>query len=60
MPYKCKGICDTFEPKAPFLHKYPLGFKRCSTCMGFFKIFELRCPCCSTKLRTKSRYRGIK
>ena len=54
--YKCKGICENVDVTVPFVHKYQKGFKRCGICIKYLRIFDVRCPCCSAKLRTKARY----
>jgi len=52
----CKGICvDYLCPKIPNGQKYLFGCKRCTYCELFMSINEIRCPCCSTVLRTKPR-----
>jgi len=52
----CKGICDDFKgEKIVNGLKYEYGQKRCSLCGIFMTIQGIRCPCCSTILRTKSR-----
>ena len=52
----CKGVCDDFRGRrianGP---KYEFGQKRCSLCGIFMAVHGIRCPCCSTILRTKSR-----
>ncbi len=35
--------------------KYSTVYKRCTNCSLFVKTVEIRCPCCSVKLRTKPR-----
>ncbi len=52
----CRGVCiDYKSPKTPNGQKYLLGHKRCSFCDLFMSVNEVRCPCCSTILRTKPR-----
>ena len=52
----CKGFCDDFKSKKIANgSKYQLGQKRCSLCSVFMTVQGFRCPCCSTRLRTKSR-----
>jgi len=56
MGTSCKGICIQFKgEKAPNGVKYSLGHKRCSYCQLFMQTNTIRCPCCSTILRTKPR-----
>ena len=33
---------------------YRDGIKFCKTCDTFMKIYEYRCPCCKSNLRSKS------
>jgi len=35
--------------------KYSSGVKRCTECQVFMDVDSTRCPCCNTKLRTRSR-----
>lgn len=62
MAPRCNGLCDR-EPKRP-RGPYINGYKRCSICAKFIKNRdELRCYCCSTKLRTgayKAKSKKIK
>ncbi len=54
----CSGICK--EHKAPKLLsylRYGAGQKRCTLCDCYFVTDKMRCMCCSTKLRNKSRSR---
>ncbi|PJC49813.1 MAG: hypothetical protein CO032_08035 [Nitrosopumilales archaeon CG_4_9_14_0_2_um_filter_34_16] len=58
MTFCCKGLCDTLEIDiVPTGLRYKFGHKRCSTCSIFVKTTNLGCPCCGTRLRTKSRSR---
>ena len=58
MVQSCKGICVSFKG-IPMINskRYESGQKRCSYCELFLKTPEIRCPCCKTILRTKSRSR---
>ena len=52
----CKGVCIHYKHTS--LHnglKYSAGIKRCTYCQIFMVTDGNRCPCCSTKLRTRSR-----
>ncbi len=52
----CKGICIRYAgEKISDGLKYSSGYKRCTYCSLFVKTIEIRCPCCSAKLRTKPR-----
>ena len=56
MAASCRGLCDRIQSKSfGNNHKYENGYKRCSFCNIFMKFNGLRCPCCTLKLRTKSR-----
>ena len=52
MPPKCIGLCD--REKGRKRNPYSNGFKRCTTCVKFIETDELRCYCCSIKLRKYS------
>jgi hypothetical protein len=56
----CKGICIKYiaQKPPPTIRRYTAGQKRCQICAIFIKWDRLRCPCCGTILRTKSRGRG--
>ncbi|QLH10772.1 hypothetical protein DSQ20_04270 [Nitrosarchaeum sp. AC2] len=55
MTYRCNGIC-VLHKVIPFsTRKYENGQKRCSFCSIFIKTQNLRCICCHSLLRTKSR-----
>ena len=49
MAPRCTGLCD--NEKSHTKHPYTNGYRRCSTCIKFIKTEQLRCFCCSTKLR---------
>ena len=61
----CFGECLKYKTGKPFYYKgkkkiylyarYANGQKRCVICDVFMIINSNRCPCCHTKLRTKSR-----
>ncbi len=56
MGFVCKGFCDDFKgEKIPNGSKYGYGQKRCSLCGIFMTVDGVRCPCCSSLLRTKAR-----
>jgi len=58
MTFCCKGVCDTLETDVVATSlRYTSGQKRCSTCSIFIQTTALGCPCCGTRLRTKSRHR---
>lgn len=49
----CRGLCDLKHETAPLSRvSYRNGFKFCTTCRLTIKWDGVRCPCCSTKLRT--------
>lgn len=54
----CKGICqfhriEIHQPK----DKYKKGQKRCTYCGIFLETQDIRCPCCKSILRTRSRHK---
>ena len=52
----CKGICLRHRaPKPIHSGRYASGQKRCQVCDVFLKWVCLWCPCCGSRLRTKSR-----
>lgn len=53
----CKNICETYWARKNKNDngRYSAGQKRCQTCEIFINWDGLRCPCCSTILRTTSR-----
>jgi hypothetical protein len=52
----CKGICVRHRAPRPIgSGRYFSGQKRCQVCNIFILWKELWCPCCGSKLRTKSR-----
>ena len=56
MANTCNGLCELIKStNISNSKKYEKGQKRCTLCSVFFKTTCLRCPCCKTKLRTKSR-----
>ena len=58
MTYICNGICDYHKTtKVSTGQKYENGQKRCTLCSIFIETTETQCPCCSARLRTKSRHR---
>lgn len=58
MSTMCKGNCVLFksESYSP-ADKYKMNVKWCSRCSMFMKVTSLRCPCCNTMLRTRSRHK---
>jgi len=52
----CKGICSHFKSRHMNGNsRYGNGQKRCTHCSIFIISQDLRCPCCQTKLRLRSR-----
>lgn len=49
---KCEGPCQRYKGTKK---GYTDGQKRCSNCDIFIKWDGAYCPCCSIKLRTRSR-----
>lgn len=61
MAATCKGICQMFRSSETSMKlKYQEGQKRCTFCGLFIKFGGIRCPCCHTKLRTKTRHKRQK
>nr|AIF00661.1 hypothetical protein [uncultured marine thaumarchaeote KM3_136_D12]AIF12589.1 hypothetical protein [uncultured marine thaumarchaeote KM3_56_C06] len=61
MGIACNGICVNY--KSTSLHmglKYSSGVKRCTECQVFMDVDSTRCPCCNTKLRTRSRNKKLR
>ncbi|EGG42420.1 Hypothetical protein Nlim_0601 [Candidatus Nitrosarchaeum limnium SFB1] len=56
MTYHCNGICVYHKTnKISTSKKYESGQKRCSLCSIFIETTNIRCPCCHSLLRRKSR-----
>jgi hydrogenase nickel incorporation protein HypA/HybF len=57
----CRGIC-IYSKGVPMSNgkRYENGQKRCSYCGLFLETSEVRCPCCKTILRVKSRSKNQK
>jgi len=55
--YMCKGICEKFKATKNFEIKgrYESGQKRCKVCGIFLNYDNVRCPCCSSRLRSNPR-----
>ncbi|MGA7977189.1 MAG: hypothetical protein WB975_08140 [Nitrososphaeraceae archaeon] len=52
----CKGICVRHKALgAASFGRYLRGQKRCQSCQIFLEWHGGWCPCCGTKLRTRSR-----
>lgn len=52
----CKGVCQKFVAKTiSGRTRYESGQKRCSQCSVFMISQDVRCPCCQTKFRLRSR-----
>ena len=57
----CKGICLRHRASKPIgSGRYSSGQKRCQVCEIFIKWEALWCPCCGSRLRTKSRNSALK
>ena len=59
----CNGICirhKAQKPQTASLGRYATGQKRCQTCDTFINWSSLWCPCCGSRLRTKSRNSAFK
>jgi len=56
MAYRCKGLCVSLKaPTTLNRIRYSIGQKRCSFCAEFFLTEDIRCPCCSSIMRTGPR-----
>ncbi|MFQ5782444.1 MAG: hypothetical protein ACE5GR_05260 [Nitrosopumilus sp.] len=52
----CKGICSRFKATGyEGRERYEKGQKRCPVCAIFITWRDVRCPCCSVKLRITPR-----
>ena len=60
MGQTCHGLCEYQKSPSIKNNLYKMGHKRCSLCTLFFVTDEIRCPCCKTRLRVKSRTRKRK
>jgi hypothetical protein len=57
----CKKVCDRMARKRSFSDvAYGSGLKRCSVCSVYIICSSVKCPCCSSKLRTHPRNRKSK
>ena len=56
MAQVCKGLCSRIKAVIiPRKMRYESGLKWCALCSRYLNVDEFICPCCKTKLRTKSR-----
>ena len=55
MPCNCRGKCSTVKKPEPGTGIYKRGYGRCNVCSVYIKTEEIRCFCCSMKLRRSSR-----
>ena len=56
----CKGICHRHKAKSMSNGlRYREGQKRCCLCDCFFLTEDVRCVCCSTKLRSRPRSKRL-
>lgn len=56
-----KHICDQYRiQRKKGIGWYQSGAKRCSNCEVYLAYDGLRCPCCKTVLRRKSRHENPK
>ena len=53
----CKGLCEREECAAITVGKdiYREGVKRCRLCDKYMRLDSIRCPCCNSQMKTKSR-----
>jgi len=57
MTQMCTGFCEQYKNESITSGKarYSTGQKWCTLCAQFFLTSEIFCPCCKTRLRSKSR-----
>lgn len=56
MAQTCSGMCSRFKKSNLSGNtRYEIGHKWCSLCGLFFFSEAFVCPCCNTRLRSKSR-----
>lgn len=60
MPANCRGICSRLRSKVENRIAYKTGHKRCIYCDVYFKTDDLRCPCCSSRLRSNARNSSVR
>lgn len=53
----CKGLCNREECAMIIVGKaiYREGVKRCRLCEKYMKLDSIRCPCCNSQMKAKSR-----
>ena len=53
----CKGLCDREESAIIVVGKeiYREGVKRCRLCDKYMRLDSIRCPCCNSQMKSKSR-----
>jgi hypothetical protein len=58
----CKGLCNREEWVMIIVGKdiYREGVKRCRLCEKYMRLDSIRCPCCSSMMKTKSRRYRVK
>ena len=57
MPIKCKGICHRIRYwNGREESRYGEDKKLCKCCHEYFKTKDIRCICCSARLRTSPRH----
>ena len=54
----CSSYCDRFRETVSQRMRYTSDRKYCMPCAVWVPSESLRCPCCSTILRTKKRLRS--
>jgi cytochrome c-type biogenesis protein CcmH/NrfF len=61
MVFKCKNECEKIQVKFWIKKNVYDTHRYCATCTTFMKITDqLRCPCCSNKLRASKRNKSKK
>ena len=51
----CKGLCSKIRATQPKQLRVYDTFGRCSVCEVWVELPAIKCPCCSTILRTKPK-----
>lgn len=55
MSCSCRGLCSR-DTSTQLILGYNNGQKFCTVCDHWWIVNELRCSCCSQKMRNKARY----
>ena len=61
--YACRGRCCMNHPDAilrPLGHWHRKGYRKCSNCLVAWETTRVTCPCCNTRLKTKTKCKSTK